>query len=558
MSLKTIVSRLVVRRKINNSAASVLISNRHERQRGEYDNGSGKKKITVFVIGSVLVGTTLTDNIFKKKNEKTKEVKSAKSTTGYVEAGAKRPDLPTYRASDVSKHDNKSSFWVTYKHGVYDITKFLPSHPGGEQILNAGGLSVEPFWNVYGMHKTDEILKMLETYRIGNLHEEDVTDHSDDEMWANEPIRDRRLIVKSLRPFNAEIPSKLQMLSLDTPNELFYVRQHMPVPEMHAETHKLNVVIKNGTTSKNVNFKLNDLAKYRTVTVRATLMCAGNRRNEMNKQVKPVKGLSWAGGAISNAVWSGVSLREVLLDCGVDPQDVEGKHVIFTGADIDATGENFSTSIPLHMALDPYMKITLATKMNGEPLPPDHGYPLRVIVPGSAAVRSVKWLESITISEEESSSHWHKKDYRGFNPSKTWETADFSTAPSVYTLPVTSLICEPAEGEIVKVKDGMVEVKGYAYSGGGNKIVRVDVTSDCGKNWVEAEFSAQDDAPAREHYSWTLWSAKVPVNKGSKQVELWVKATDSNFNTQPEKSDDIWNIRGILNNAYHKIRIGVK
>ncbi|XP_037298716.1 sulfite oxidase, mitochondrial isoform X2 [Manduca sexta] len=557
MSLRNLLLRTITRKNKFINFASIATRNEHPQgDKNKYESKKGYGRVvTGAVLGSVLVGSAVAGKLenLKEGRDQVRNKGLNKDITDdlIVEAGGKRPDLPTYRAEEVSQHDNIKSFWVTYKHGVYDITKFLPSHPGGEQILNAAGLSIEPFWNVYGMHKTPEVYALLESYRVGNLHDDDVVDHSDEEMWVREPLRDRRLVVKTARPFNAEIPPKLQIQHLDTPNELFYVRQHMPVPELDPATHRVKVSV-GGHDPR--TFSLQQLDQFPRVTLRAALMCAGNRRSEMNK-VKPVKGLDWAGGAISNATWTGLRLRDVLLQCGVDPTDTKGKHVILQGADIDATGVNFSTSIPLATALSEERTVLLVTHMNGAPLPPDHGAPLRAVVPGAPAVRSVKWLESITVSELESPSHWHQKDYRAFNPSKTWETADFSTAPPVYSLPVTSAICDPGDGEQVKVKNGHVEVKGYAYSGGGAKIMRVDISADRGATWVEAQHLISDDAPPNTHYGWTLWTARVPVGKGQSELELWAKATDSNFNTQPEKFDDIWNIRGILSNAYHKIKI---
>ncbi|XP_034830986.1 sulfite oxidase [Maniola hyperantus] len=544
MSLKTALLKSLLRQsKVPNYAPIILqYHGYYKHEHRDKERWKLNRNAAFALAGTVLAGSAI--NVKQKESTDTKEV---------FEAGAKRQDLPTFTAEEVSKHDNKKSFWVTYKHGVYDVTSFLPSHPGGEQIYNAAGLSIEPFWNVYGMHKTDEVYRLLESYRIGNLHDDDVVDHSNDELWAKEPYRDKRLLVKTAKPFNAEIPPKLQVQHFDTPNELFYVRQHMPVPDLDAKTHKLKVVLVGKTTTVR-EFSLDELHKFRPATLNAALMCAGNRRSEMNK-VRPVKGLSWTTGAISNAQWSGVYLRDVLIHCGLDVNDVAGKHVIFTGSDIDATGVNFSTSIPLHMAVDSNSQIVLATSMNGAPLPPDHGYPLRVVVPGAPAVRSVKWLQSITISTEESPSHWHQRDYRSFNASTTWETADFPSAPPVYSLPVTSAICDPVEGDTVTPRKGQVEVKGYAYSGGGAKILRVDVSADRGRTWREARLQS-DDAASRTHYAWTLWSIALPVD--AKQMEIWVKATDSNFNTQPENFDDIWNIRGILSNAYHKIKINIK
>ncbi|XP_041975205.1 sulfite oxidase, mitochondrial [Aricia agestis] len=504
------------------------------------------RKIATALLSAVVISTVQDDQ--NSKNEK----------DTLIDAGAKRPDLPTFRAEEVSKHDNKESFWVIYKYGVYDVTSFLPSHPGGEQIMNAAGYSIEPFWNVYGMHKTQEVYKLLESYRIGNLHDDDVADYSDDELWVKEPYRDKRLIVKTAKPFNAEIPPQYQIAHFDTPNELFYVRQHMPVPELSEEEHTVTVTIVGDGTST-ISLTLQDIERFPQVTVRAALMCAGNRRSEMNK-VKPVKGLSWQAGAISCATWRGALLRDVLLACGLDPRDPRNveRHIIFTGADIDATGTHFSTSLPLNAALAADAQVLLATHMNGERLPLDHGYPLRVVVPGAPAVRSVKWLQGITISTEESPSHWHQKDYRSFNPSKTWETADFSTAPPVYSLPVTSAVCQPLDGDTVTADDGHIDIKGYAYSGGGAKILRVDVSLNGGASWEEAEL-VTDPAPPRRHYAWALWSARLrlPDPKAS-TVDIWVKATDSNFNTQPENFDHIWNIRGILSNAYNKIKVNIK
>ncbi|CAH0592740.1 unnamed protein product [Chrysodeixis includens] len=547
MSLKTILLRTINQRNkfVNVAATAVRLTQEQNQYQGEDGRHQNyRRNVATVLLGSVFLKTVLTENAKDEKEHKS------------FEAGQKRDDLPTFRAEEVCKHDNKDSFWVIYKSGVYDVTSFLPSHPGGEQILNAGGLSIEPFWNVYGMHKTQDIYKLLESYRIGNLHEDDIVDHTDEELWVKEPFRDKRLIVKTSKPFNAEIPAKMQIAYFDTPNELFYVRQHMPVPDLDAEQHRLQVIIKDGRT-RTLDFSLKQLQMFPKGSVRAALMCAGNRRSEMNEQVKPVRGISWQGGAISNALWEGVFLRDVLLYCGVDASDTKGKHVIFTGSDTDATGVQFSTSIPLSQALNPNGRIVLATHMNGAPLPPDHGRPLRVVVPGAPAVRSVKWLESITISEDESPSHWHQKDYRSFNASKTWETADFASAPPIYSLPVTSAICDPANGDTVKVKDGCIEVRGYAYSGGGAKILRVDVSPDGGATWLQAERLQADDAPPQQHYAWTLWTALVPVPDGQTEIELWAKATDSNFNTQPEKFEDIWNIRGVLSNAYHKIKVHI-
>lgn len=202
--------------------------------------------------------------------------------------------------------------------------------------------------------------------------------------------------------------------------------------------------------------------------------------------------------------------------------------------------------------------VLLAYKMNGKELSRDHGYPVRVIVPGVVGARNVKWLGKITISKEESDSHWQQKDYKGFSPTTDWDTVDFTTSPAIQNMPVTSAICSPRNGEEVSVSDkegGFVIVKGYAWSGGGNKIVRVDVTADGGKTWQVADLEQGDEASGR-HYGWTLWTTKISVGTSKvSSMEIWSKAVDSNYNCQPESFENTWNLRGVLSHAYSRVKV---
>ncbi|CAH1103926.1 unnamed protein product [Psylliodes chrysocephalus] len=287
-------------------------------------------------------------------------------------------------------------------------------------------------------------------------------------------------------------------------------------------------------------------------------MCAGNRRSEMTK-VKPVKGLNWGAAAIGTATWTGVPIRDILLLAGVNEDEVDKpKHIQFEGLDCDITGKMYGASIPIWKALERRGDVILAYEMNGVPIPRDHGFPIRVIVPGVVGARNVKWLGKIIVSDKESDSHWQQNDYKGFSPSTDWDTVDFSKSPAIQELPVISAICQPINGSTVKVEDDMITVKGYAWSGGGQKIVRVDVTANCGRTWHVAEFDHQDTALPPVHWAWTLWSVKIPVDERTKNVEIWAKAVDSSYNTQPEGFENIWNLRGVLSNAYHKVKVTLK
>lgn len=184
-------------------------------------------------------------------------------------------------------------------------------------------------------------------------------------------------------------------------------------------------------------------------------------------EIKPVKGLQWGGGAISNAVWTGARLSDVLKASGYMVPDLSTttefpgcvQHVHLDGA------EGYGASIPIEKALDPRGDVILAYEMNGEPIPADHGYPLRAIVPGTVAARSVKWVSRIALDEEESPSHWQQRDYKGFSPSADLASSDYSKAESIQELPVqSSFTCRDGD-TLVADKDGLVTIQGYAIAG---------------------------------------------------------------------------------------------
>ncbi|XP_043266348.1 sulfite oxidase, mitochondrial [Colletes gigas] len=471
-----------------------------------------------------------------------------------VQCGEFRADLKTYTLEEVSKHDNKeASVWVTFKQGVYDITDFIEKHPGGpSKIIMAAGSSVEPFWGIFANHNIPEIYKLLETMRIGNISKEDSVSNKDNQNdpYATEPTRHKALKINGHKPFCAEPPPSLLVESFITPTELFYVRNHLPVPEIDMKTYTLELAVEE-TTQKTFTFE--DIKKYPKYTITSAVMCGGNRRSEM-AQEKQLKGLSWGVGAVGNATWTGARLCDILKDLEINENDYN--HVQFEAYDLDPSGSPYSASIPISKAMDPRADVILAYEMNGQPIPRDHGFPIRVIVPGVVGARNVKWLGKMIISTEESHSQWQRGDYKGFSPSVDWDNVDFSKAPAIQEMPVISAICTPEPLETVKVKNGKINVKGYAWSGGGRKIIRVDITNDQGTTWQTADLVAEDTSAKQGRYwSWTLWNAEIPVKKEHKETEIWVKAVDASYNVQPESFKNIWNLRGFLCNAYHRVKV---
>ncbi|XP_071795875.1 sulfite oxidase-like [Asterias amurensis] len=484
-------------------------------------------------------------------SSKCAEKKQAAQSAGKVIKG-----LPEYNHDDVEKHNSpETGIWMTYKNGVYDVTSFVAHHPGGDKIMLAGGGSLEPFWALYAVHQSDETLALLETLRIGNYKDDERIQKKDvNDPFASEPHRHPALTVNSKKPFNAEPPPELLIDSFITPNELFFVRNHLPVPVFDKKNFKLNVEVPG---KKTIKLSVDELKKYKEHTITGTMQCAGNRRSQMSNY-KTVKGLSWKFGAISTAEWTGVMLRDVLLKAGLTEED-EAKfaYVQFEGLDKDPNGGSYGSSIPLSVAMNPYRDVLLAYKMNGQDIPADHGHPLRVIIPGNIGARSVKWLSKVIVSDKESPSHWQQKDYKSFNPSVEFGQLNYDTAPPVQEYPVQSAICYPKEGSSVDVDEEKVTVKGYAWSGGGRGILRVDVSVDGGQKWHVAELKDAGQKIQRV-WAWTQWEAEIPIPKDHKgKLDIYCKAIDSSHNVQPDTMKGIWNVRGLMNTAWHRVNVKV-
>eukprot|EP00112_Aurelia_sp_Birch-Aquarium-sp1_P020642 Seg5373.2 transcript_id=Seg5373.2/GoldUCD/mRNA.D3Y31 product="Sulfite oxidase mitochondrial" protein_id=Seg5373.2/GoldUCD/D3Y31 len=518
----------------------------HERQNTGESNSSRKEK---FILLGACVGAAVFGSYLLQKEQNCKEAEKSIPVTFFGK-------------DEISSHKTKAKgIWVTYQNNVYDITEFVDGHPGGSsKIMLAAGGELEPYWDMYAIHKKSEVLEILQEYKIGEIKLGDrvAKKAKGDGPFANEPARHPAFIVNSQQPFNAETPPELALDNLITPNELFFVRNHLPVPVI--ENEKDFRVEITGQGIKGIKLSLEDLeTKFKKHKIIATLQCTGNRRSQMNT-AKPVRGLNWTSTAISNAEWEGVLLRDILIHAGVDVTnpDSEIKHVQFEGLDVDPIKAPYGASIPAYKAFDPSCDVLIAYRMNGKPLPRDHGFPLRVVVPGVVGARNVKWLSKIVVSKDESLSHWQQNDYKGFSPNIDWHNVDFSTAPAIQESPVTSAICSPKNGTTVHQSDEEVAVSGYAYSGGGRGIIRVDVSADSGKTWHTANLK-QVDQPLHRMWSWTQWTAEIPIPEGhTGPLDICCKAVDSSYNTQPENVEPIWNLRGVLNNAWFHVNVNIE
>ncbi|KAI0144455.1 Oxidoreductase, molybdopterin-binding domain-containing protein [Xylariaceae sp. FL1272] len=484
--------------------------------------------------------------------------------------------LPLYRLSEIREHGAQSERpWVIFEDNVYDITDWVAAHPGGEVILRAAGGSIEPYWDIFAIHKSQYVRDILEQYLVGKVDTKDLhdgkplQDHIDDPFVAD-PHRDTRLRQLTQKPCNAETPGEELAEAFLTPNETFYVRNHMWVPvisEAEADKHTVTIELPDGEVRVYSVGELRERFKQHSVT--AVLQCSGNRRHDMTTHAKKTNGLQWTVGAISCAKWEGVRLRDVLADAGLSVTDPgeDARHVQFSGL------EAYGASIPIESAVDPRGDVLLAFRMNDKPLPRDHGFPVRVVVPGHVAARAVKWVSRIVVSDEESTTTWQRRDYKCFGPNETKQ--DWNKYKSIQVMPITSAITrtrlkpEPAQESTAfdstasPAAGKVVQVEGYAYSGGGREIQRVDVSLDGGRTWDQA--SLLDDTQHEQgskKWCWKRWKYEGVVpevrDDDDGRTTFVVKATDDAYNTQPETHASIYNLRGNLATAWHRIEFDSK
>ena len=352
------------------------------------------------------------------------------------------------------------------------------------------------------------------------------------------------LIVHSEAPLNAETPLGRLRESFLTPQRSFYVRSHGEIPELDGARHEIAV---DGLVQRPLRLAVAQLqARFAHRTVTAAMQCAGNRRADLHR-VAPVLGDPWEAGAIGNAAWTGVRLADLLQAAGA--AGGPALHVAFGAADwCEKDGKRFryGASIPMGKAMAP--EVLLAWAMNGEPLAPEHGYPLRVVAPGYAGVRSPKWLAGITVQDAPSANPMQADDYKLFPPGVSEATADPAHGMTINDMPLNAAICEPAAHAALPA--GRVAVRGYAGATA-RPVARVDVSADGGRTWQQAQLD-----PAESPWSWVFWQAAVELAPG--EHVLCVRAWDGAGQTQPALPEDTWNHKGYLSAAWHRVAVQVR
>ena len=347
---------------------------------------------------------------------------------------------------------------------------------------------------------------------------------------------DAELVVHRAHPLNCETSIPALLGGVVMPNAHFYVRNHFQIPNLGLDAHHLSV---GGLVDRPLSLTLADLRSMRSETLVVTLECAGNGRSLFEPAIE---GERWELGAVSTAEWTGVPLTEVLDRAGVR---AGAREVLFTGADgeiVEGGGDpiRFERSLELDQARD--AEVLLAYAMNGETLPPQHGYPLRVIVPGWYAVASVKWLTDIELIDRPFEGHYQVERYW-----YEWEREGGLVREPVTLQHVRALITEPAPNQ--EAARGDLTIRGVAWSGAA-PIARVEVSVG-GGSWQEARLVSE-----RKRHSWQWWELITRLEADEPgATTVRARAFDLAGRSQPERAE--WNRLGYGNNGIHEVPVQV-
>lgn len=352
------------------------------------------------------------------------------------------------------------------------------------------------------------------------------------------------LIKKTYRAPNYETPVKY-FNEFFTPNDVFFVRYHLSnIPEVDAKTWKLT--IGGDAIEKPLELTLEDLkTKFEQVELVALCQCSGNRRGLFKPHVA---GVEWGYGAMGNARWKGVRLKDILERAGLKGNALE---VVLNGADtgVAAGTPDFIKSIPVWKALDENTMI--AYEMNGEPLPHWNGFPARVIVPGWTATYWMKHIISIDVVSKPFDGFWMKTAYRiplgKFPIRDRFISQETAVNTPITEIVVNSLITNINDGQRFKLGQ-IVEIKGIAWDGGYG-INMVEISTDGGKTWREAELGKDYG-----RYSWRQFTYRF---RPSKKGTYTIMAKASNRIGQTQTFELIWNPAGYHHNVVQKINIKV-
>ena len=339
--------------------------------------------------------------------------------------------------------------------------------------------------------------------------------------------------VMTEKPLNAETPIE-NLRTWITDNAVFFKRNQGQFKDLSIQLSDWRLGIE-GLVKQEISLTFADIKRLPRAEVADTLECSGNSRSLLKDKAS---GNPWTVGGVGNAVWGGAWLKDVLALASLKD---DARHVSFEGLDqpLGSAGIKFIRSIPLEKAISSTL---LAYEMNGQPLPLEHGYPLRALALGWTGANCVKWLHRIEVLDRPFEGFFMDKVYRVFQKGE-----DPKSGKVVKDIQVKSIIVEPAKDRVLSA--GIVPVRGAAYAGEA-VIEKVEVSVDHGTTWHPAELIGLE-----QPYAWRHWEYLWEVKAGG-DYTIMARATDSIGRRQPETAH--WNALGYGNNGVREHAVTVR
>ena len=335
---------------------------------------------------------------------------------------------------------------------------------------------------------------------------------------------EKKLRIMTENPLNAETPIE-RLRTWITDNEVFFKRNQGMFPESPVDLDNWSLTV-DGLVHEELDLKLADIFGMPKVEMANTLECSGNSRSLLQKKAS---GNPWTIGGVGNAIWGGVWLKDLLNRAGIGS---DAKHVCFEGFDIPKGKAQikFIRSIPIKKALESTL---LAYEMNGDPLPLEHGFPLRALALGWTGANCVKWLKKITLIGAPVESFFMDSVYRIFQKGE-----DAATGEVVTGITIKSIITQPLKD--AQLPAGLIPIRGAAYAGEAG-VKQVEVSIDNGQTWNSARLIGLEAPYAWRHWEY-LWDAEA---KGT--ATIMSRATSTSGEQQPDTAT--WNVLGYCNNG---------
>lgn len=342
--------------------------------------------------------------------------------------------------------------------------------------------------------------------------------------WNKRP----RLTTRSLDPENQETPIHFLNHNQSVPTALFYRRNHFDYPFLSSEDFGIQL---SGLVEKPMKFSYFDILHMPSNTVETLIECSGNKRALFKEKLF---GEQWENGAMSQGVWKGVTLSNLLAKSGIK---YHAREIAFKGKDSGIKKNkqvHFERSLPLSKALNP--EVIIAYEYNGNPITPKHGFPFRLIVPGWYGMASVKWLTEIIVIQDHFTGPFQTEDYVYYYKD--------GTAEPVTNNKVNSTILQPMDKQILPVGNHLI--KGIAWTGNG-VIDKVELSFDQGRSWTPARLLEEP-----KEFQTVQWQFPISIKSG-KEYRITVRAADRSGKEQPNEA--VWNEKGYGYNAQMEITV---